>query len=197
MRALLALVMVGLLAGCGQNGTNEAGYISGDGRTQEIPVADRGKPVELTGKTLDGKPFDLADSRGKVTVLNVWWTGCAPCRKEMPMLQAAYEELGDEVSFVGINTRDASAAQGQAFERHYGVDYPSVYSPDGEAVLALKGSLAPRAIPATAILDTEGRVDRFTKKFGAQTVEQRKTAAKAAKAAAAKKAPKASKAATA
>ena len=31
------------------------------------------------------------------------------------------------------------------------------------------------------LIDTEGRVDRFTKKFGAQTVEQRKTAAKAAK----------------
>ncbi|MBA3270106.1 MAG: 50S ribosomal protein L31 [Acidobacteria bacterium] len=31
------------------------------------------------------------------------------------------------------------------------------------------------------LLDIEGRVDRFTKKFGAQTVEQRKTAAKAAK----------------
>ena len=66
------------------------------------------------------------------------------------MLQAAYEELGDDVAFVGINTRDASAAQGLAFERHYGVEYPSVYSPDGAAVLALKGSLAPRAIPATA-----------------------------------------------
>jgi large subunit ribosomal protein L31 len=31
------------------------------------------------------------------------------------------------------------------------------------------------------LIDTEGRVDRFTKKFGAQTVEQRKTAAKAVK----------------
>jgi large subunit ribosomal protein L31 len=31
------------------------------------------------------------------------------------------------------------------------------------------------------LVDTEGRVDRFTKKYGAQTVEQRKTAAKAAK----------------
>ncbi len=37
------------------------------------------------------------------------------------------------------------------------------------------------------LIDTEGRVDRFTKKFGAQTVEQRKTAEKAVKDA--KKAP--------
>ena len=40
------------------------------------------------------------------------------------------------------------------------------------------------------LIDTEGRVDRFTKKFGAQTVEQRKTAAKAKKAETAKTAKK-------
>jgi large subunit ribosomal protein L31 len=37
------------------------------------------------------------------------------------------------------------------------------------------------------LIDTEGRVERFTKKFGAQTAEQRKTAAKASKEAKAKK----------
>jgi large subunit ribosomal protein L31 len=37
------------------------------------------------------------------------------------------------------------------------------------------------------LIDTEGRVERFTKKFGAQTAEARKTAAKASKAKAAKK----------
>ncbi len=40
------------------------------------------------------------------------------------------------------------------------------------------------------LIDTEGRVERFTKKFGAQTADQRKTAAKATKAAKAKKAAK-------
>ena len=43
------------------------------------------------------------------------------------------------------------------------------------------------------LIDTEGRVERFTKKYGAQTSEQRKTAARAAKAA---KAPAKTKAAT-
>jgi large subunit ribosomal protein L31 len=48
------------------------------------------------------------------------------------------------------------------------------------------------------LIDTEGRVERFTKKYGAQTSEQRKTVAKAAKAAkvaAAKKTTKTAKAA--
>jgi large subunit ribosomal protein L31 len=44
------------------------------------------------------------------------------------------------------------------------------------------------------LIDTEGRVDRFTKKFGAQTVEKRKTAAKAAKESKAKAAKKTTRA---
>ena len=44
------------------------------------------------------------------------------------------------------------------------------------------------------LIDTEGRVDRFTKKFGAQTVEKRKTAAKAAKESKAKTAKKTTRA---
>jgi large subunit ribosomal protein L31 len=42
------------------------------------------------------------------------------------------------------------------------------------------------------LIDTEGRVERFTKRFGAQTAEARKTAAQASKAAQAKKAKAAS-----
>jgi large subunit ribosomal protein L31 len=47
------------------------------------------------------------------------------------------------------------------------------------------------------LIDTEGRVERFTKKFGAQTSEPRKTAAKAAKAAKGPAAKKSKTAATA
>lgn len=45
------------------------------------------------------------------------------------------------------------------------------------------------------LIDTEGRVERFNKKFGLQTSEQRKEAARAAKAAKAASAPAAKKAA--
>ena len=47
------------------------------------------------------------------------------------------------------------------------------------------------------LIDTEGRVERFTKRFGAQSAEVRKAAGQAAKAAKAAKAPKAAKAAAA
>jgi len=70
----------------------------------------------------------------------------------------AADELGDSASFVGINLRDGSTAQALAHDKKYGVEYPSFYEPDGKALLAFPGVLTPRAVPATVVLDAEGRV---------------------------------------
>ncbi|HEX4568793.1 MAG TPA: TlpA family protein disulfide reductase, partial [Dongiaceae bacterium] len=43
-----------------------------------------------------GKELHLADFRGKLVLLNVWATWCAPCRAEMPSLDRLQAKLGDE-----------------------------------------------------------------------------------------------------
>jgi len=157
--ALPVLLVLVLLSGCGGlEGTNSGGYISGNGQVVEYAAADRSEPVELAGETLDGKQLDVVDLRGKPVVLNIWWSGCGPCASEMPMLQQVHEDLGTKVGFVGINIRDNSEAQGASFQRRFGVKYPSLYSPDGQAVLAFEGGSRPRTVPATVVLDPEGRV---------------------------------------
>jgi thiol-disulfide isomerase/thioredoxin len=158
MRRLLpTLLLLALVAGCsGLSGTNQGGYITGDGTTTMWSPDDRGEPVELTGDTLEGKSVDLADMRGKVAVVNVWWSGCGPCRAEMPLLQQASTELAGKADFLGINTRDGSAQNGLAFERSTGARYPSIYAPDGRALLAFPG--LPRSLPSTVVLDPKGRI---------------------------------------
>lgn len=154
---LLALVLLG--AGCSDiEGTGDLDYVAGDGQVVEVVASDREDPVEISGTTVQGDPLDLADLRGKVVVLNVWWSGCGPCRTEMPMLVQAEDELGpEEVAFVGINIRDLAPENATAFERDRGVDYPSLYDPGSETLLRL-GSYAPYAPPATVVLDRDGRV---------------------------------------
>ena len=147
------------LAGCSSlSGTGDKGYISGEGVPTEIKAADRGEPIDLSGTDLDGDPLELADLRGQVVVVNVWASWCPPCRVEQPDLNEAAAELGDEAVFVGINTRDASQDGARAYVRNFDVPYPSLYSPDGAALLAFAGTLTPRSITSTVVLDAEGRI---------------------------------------
>ncbi|WP_374454639.1 TlpA family protein disulfide reductase [Nocardioides sp.] len=148
-----------MLTGCSSlSGTGDKGYITGTGVPVEVATADREAPLELAGEDLEGNAVDLVELRGKPVVINVWWSECPPCRVEQPDLNEAAAELGDRVTFLGVNIRDSSAEKGLAFVRNFDVTYPSIYSPDGSALLAFAGTLNPRSIPSTVVLDAEGRV---------------------------------------
>ena len=153
LACLLALV------GCSSlSGTGDKGYITGEGVPVEVDPTAREAPIDLTGTDLDGNDVDLAALRGKPVVINVWWSQCPPCRVEQPELNEAAATLGDDVTFVGLNIRDSSAAPAQSYVRNNDVPYPSIYSPDGRALLAFAGTLNPRSIPSTVVLDADGRI---------------------------------------
>lgn len=147
------------MTGCsGLSGTGDKGYITGIGEITQVAPPDRGEPVELTGESLEGEPLSLADLRGEVAVVNVWWSACPPCRAEMPHLVGAAQETRDVASFVGINIRDGSVSQAQGFVRTFDVPWPSFFDPSGKALLPFAGTLSPRSIPSTVVLDPEGRI---------------------------------------
>jgi thiol-disulfide isomerase/thioredoxin len=157
---LLAVLLAGpVLAGCGAEGTGDKGYIAGDGLITQVAPQDRDELGELRGETLEGDPVDVADHRGDVVVINVWWSGCPPCRAEADELAKAADTLADEdVVFLGINTRDFTESAPLAFQRRYDVGYPSIFDPDGETLLAFRGAVSPNAIPSTIVIDPKGRI---------------------------------------
>ena len=157
--ALLPLLLTLLVSGCsGLSGTGGQQYVAGDGQVLQVEAADRGAPVEMSGTTLDGKRLSLSDYRGQVVVVNVWWSGCPPCRTEMPTLVKAASSDDHAAAYVGINIRDGGEAQAEAFVRRFHVPYPTVFDPSGKALLPFAGTLSPRSVPATVILDPQGRI---------------------------------------
>lgn len=54
---------------------------------------------EFTATDMEGKTWTNADVKGKVMVLNIWFTGCGPCRSEMPELSTWKDEMPDVMFF--------------------------------------------------------------------------------------------------
>jgi thiol-disulfide isomerase/thioredoxin len=55
-----------------------------------------GTVVPIAGKMVDGEPFDIVQYRGKVVVLHLWATSCAPCLRQIPMLQELHTKYHDQ-----------------------------------------------------------------------------------------------------
>jgi thiol-disulfide isomerase/thioredoxin len=156
-----ALLGSAVLAGCSDtpSGSGDAGFISGRGVITKLAVADRDKPGEVSGETIDGDPVSLSDYAGQTVVVNVWGSWCAPCRAEAPdLVDAAAELASEDVAFLGINSRDLNEAAARAFVRRFDVPYPSIYDQGGQTLLAFRGTLTANSIPSTVVIDAEGRV---------------------------------------
>jgi thiol-disulfide isomerase/thioredoxin len=156
--AALAVTAVAATACTDANGTEGKNYVSGDGLVTIIHAGDRDDPVDVSGETLDGDQLDLADLRGQVVVVNVWGYWCPECRAEAPLLVAAAAELPHDATMVGVDIRDASKDNPLAFERNYGVTWPSIYDPGSETLLSFPPPYNPRETPSTMVLDREGRL---------------------------------------
>jgi thiol-disulfide isomerase/thioredoxin len=125
--------------------------------TTWFPAGHRQAVPDLSGVTLTGAHLRLSGYRGRVVVLNFWASWCELCRAEAPVLarlSRGYQARG--VQFIGIDINDTRAS-GQAFERRFGIGYPSLKDPSARLELAF-GRLLPPAIPDTLVLDRTGHV---------------------------------------
>lgn len=102
---------------------------------------------------LDGGLATFADFAGKPVVVNFFASWCEPCRAEMPDFAAVHAELGDDVTFLGVNLRDRES-DARALLAETGVDYPVARDASG----ALAEAFGVVNMPSTFLLDAEGRI---------------------------------------
>ncbi|MFF4797923.1 TlpA family protein disulfide reductase [Streptomyces sp. NPDC001351] len=158
--AVAALLMSACSSGGTSGGGGDTNFVMGKDGISTAKKGERAAAPDLSGKTVNGGQLDVASYKGKVVVLNVWGSWCAPCRAEAPNFEKVYQDLKSKgVQFVGINTRDTSTQNAVAFEKQQGITYQSLYDPTGKLMLRFKrGTLNPQAVPSTLVLDREGRI---------------------------------------
>jgi peroxiredoxin len=115
---------------------------------------------DFAASTLDGETVILDELRGQPVVLKFWATWCGYCRYQMPFFQAAFEEKGHEIEFVGINLRE-SRDKVQQFVEGESVGFTMALDVDG----AVANSYNVRPIPATFFIDEHGVIKEI--KIGA------------------------------
>ncbi len=118
--------------------------------------ANAPEPVpDIRFQNADGKPYALSDFRGKVVLLNVWATWCAPCRKEMPALDRLQQKLGGpEFEVVALSIDGGGTATVRRFYDEIGIRVLAIYV---DSSVEATGKLRTVGIPTTLLIDREGR----------------------------------------
>ena len=103
LRQALGLTLLLVLAGPGASAQPEANPAGQSPLGVFIP-ASRPSPAPSVGFTdAEGKSFRLSDFAGKLVLVNLWATWCAPCRREMPSLERLRTRLGDKITILAIS----------------------------------------------------------------------------------------------
>ena len=112
--------------------------------------------LAFTGE--DGAPKTLADFAGRVVLVNLWATWCAPCRQEMPALdRLAAAAGGEDFAVVPISIDTGSADKPRAFLDSIGVaNLPLYTDPSTEIFQEMKRRSLALGLPVTLLLDRKG-----------------------------------------
>jgi peroxiredoxin len=125
-----------------------------EGQPSFAPLAVSFPAPDLALETLTGETRSLEDYRGNVVLINNWATWCPPCKAEMPVLEAYYEDKAAKgFMIVAIEAGDAKETVAD-FARNYGLEFQVWLDPQGAALRAFgNGNL-----PNSYVLDRQGTV---------------------------------------
>lgn len=113
---------------------------------------------DLVLSELGGEVFDLSKLRGKVILVNYWATWCAPCKKEMPVLNSFYRRYHEQ----GLEIIGISADRPQDFARMRRMSGTLAYPTSTLDKISQDGFGPPAGFPLTYVIDRDGIVrDKF------------------------------------
>lgn len=127
------------------------------GAVASFVLADRPEPApEITFSDAAGNTLHLADFKGRVVLLNLWATWCAPCVKEMPALDRLEAKLGGpDFTVLALSIDREGLAKVQPFFEQNRIAALAPYLDQAGRAPALFGA---RGLPTTILIDRDGTV---------------------------------------
>ena len=129
------------------------------GEVAAFQPADTPSPIgELSFADSEGAQTSIAAWRGKTVLINLWATWCAPCRHEMPALEALQQEMGGEdFSVVPVSVDLGDDAKPKAFYAETGLkDLPFYHDGTMGVFNALKKRSLAIGMPTSILIDGDG-----------------------------------------
>lgn len=127
-------------------------------RHSPLPFARASAPKALPPLQFEdaqGRRRALADFQGRVVLLNVWATWCAPCREEMPALDRLQAALGGpDFQVIALSVDQQGPEIAQRFYKEIGVKSLDFYI-DRSARAAFQ--LEAKGLPVSILIDRQGR----------------------------------------
>lgn len=151
--------------------------VNSDAEPDVADVAEVGEPAPaVTLKSFEGTDVTLASLQGKPVVINFWASTCVPCVKEMPLIERVYQELGDTVTFLGVDVFE-SPDLGREMIARTGVTYQQTVDPTNEVLTTFGGT----QLPHTVVLSADGTVAAVHNEAITEDAELRELIAAAAR----------------
>lgn len=122
------------------------------------PAQREAKARDFEVTLINGEKFQLSDQQGKVVILNIWATWCAPCREEIPDFVELYRKYKDEgLMILGVSIDKQGESVVKPFVEKYDINYPIVI--DQGTIIDKYGPTM--SIPTTYIIGRGGNLQYF------------------------------------
>jgi peroxiredoxin len=139
----MALLLLLVVAAC-----------SGPGEAVPEGINEGHRARDFKLETLDGQETSLSDYEDSVVLINFWATWCAPCRAEVPDLEATYQKYQDDGFVVlGVNLEEPPETI-VPFVEEFDVTYPILLDRNGELMKTYRAM----GLPMSVLVDREGMI---------------------------------------